>query len=324
MILKKSWLNYIIAFFIIITINFIVPRMLPGDPLSAIYGDEVLIKLSPETSASLSSYYGLDKPVLVQYFLYIVSIFKGNLGYSFYYKKPVTELLLSYFPYTLMLMGLAMLVSTILAIVLGIESGWRRGRKSDKFISFSVIFSSSFPSFFIGSVFLIVFGVLLGIFPFQGARTMYSEMGIFGMIIDFLKHLILPLCSLIVVFVPFSYLLTRNSMISNLKEPYILLARAKGLKDIRIKYIHAGRNSLIPVATQVGTRLGTMMLTGTLFIEIIFSYPGMGNLIYSSISNRDYPVLQGCFLFTAFLVLFINFLMDLFYTRIDPRISYAY
>ena len=324
MISKRSWLNYIIAFFIIITINFIVPRILPGEPLNAIYGNEVLVKLSAETRAYLSSYYGMDKPVLVQYFLYIASVFKGNLGYSFYYKKPVIELLLSYFPYTIMLMGLAMLISTILAIVLGIESGWRRGRKSDKFILFSVIFSSSFPSFFIGAVFLIVFGVLLNILPFQGARTLYSGLGSLSMFIDFLKHLILPLFSLVMVFLPFSYLLTRNSMISNLKEPYILLARAKGLSDTRIKYIHAGRNSLIPVATQVGIRLGTMMLTGTLFIEIIFSYPGMGSLIYNSISNRDYPVLQGSFLFTAFLVLFINFLMDLFYTKLDPRISYAY
>jgi len=322
--MKKKYLSYIIAFLIIITLNFIVPRLLPGDPLNAIYGDEVLLKLSAETREYISSTYNLDKPILTQYLLYVTSIFKGNLGYSIYYKKPVIDLLLSYIPYTIILMGLAISISTLLAIVLGIESGWRRGKKLDKFILFLVIFSSSFPSFFIGACFLIVFGVLLNILPFQGARTMYSGLGSFGLSVDFLLHLILPLFSLVFVFLPSSYLLTRNSMISNLKEPYILLARAKGLKDTRIRYKHAGRNSLIPVATQTGLSLGTMIITGTIFIEIVFSYPGMGSLIYNSILNRDYPVIQGSFLFVAVLVLVINFLMDLFYVKLDPRIEYAY
>jgi peptide/nickel transport system permease protein len=322
--MKKKWISYAVAFFIIITLNFVVPRLLPGDPLNAIYGDEVLIKFSAETREYISSNYNLDMPVPAQYLLYVTSIFKGNLGYSIYYKKPVIDLLLSYIPYTIILMGLAMSISTLLAIVLGIESGWRRGKRFDKFILFLVIFSSSFPSFFIGALFLIVFGVLLNILPFQGARTMYSGLGGFSLSLDFLLHLILPLFSLIFVFLPSSYLLTRNSMISNLKEPYILLARAKGLRDVRIRYRHAGRNSLIPVATQTGLRLGTMMITGTLFIEMVFSYPGMGSLIYNSILNRDYPVLQGSFLFVTVLVLVINFLMDIFYVKLDPRIKYAY
>lgn len=322
--MKKKYLSYIIAFVVIITLNFIVPRLLPGDPLNAVYGDEVLLDLSAKTREYISSTYNLDRPVPVQYLLYVSSIFKGNLGYSIYYKKPVIDLLLSCLPYTIMLMGLAMLISSFLAVVLGIESGWRRGKKFDKFILFLVIFFSSFPSFFIGAVFLIVFGVILNILPFQGARTMYSDLGGFSLSLDFLLHLILPLFSLVFVFLPSTYLLTRNSMISNLKEPYILLARAKGLDDIRIRYQHAGRNSLIPVATHTGLRLGTMMVTGTLFIEMVFSYPGIGSLIYNSILNRDYPVIQGSFLFIAVLVLVINFLMDIFYVKLDPRIEYAY
>ena len=321
MTLKKNWLNYIVAFFIIITINFLVPRMLPGNPLDAIYGDEVLVKLSEDARVYLENYHDMDKPIFIQYLSYVTSMFQGNLGYSFYHKKPIMELLLSYIPYTILLMGLAMFISTALAIILGIESGWRRGKKSDKIILFFVIFLSGFPAFFIGSIFLIVFGVILNAFPFQGARTLYAGFESFDMLIDFLRHLTLPLLSLIIIFLPHSYLLTRNSMVSNLKEPYILLAKAKGLKNMRIKYLHAGRNSIIPIATQTSIRFGTMILTGTLFIEIIFSYPGMGTLIYSSIANRDYPVLQGSFLFTAFLVLFINFLMDIFYVKLDPRIQ---
>jgi peptide/nickel transport system permease protein len=322
--MNKKYLSYIIAFLVIITLNFIVPRLLPGDPLSAVYGDEVLLNLSAETKEYISSTYNLDKPVLVQYFTYLASIFKGNLGYSIYYKKPVIDLLLSCVSYTLILMGLAMFISTFLAVVLGIESGWRRGKKFDRFVLFLVIFFSSFPSFFIGAVFLILFGVILNILPFQGARTMYSGLVGFSLSIDFLLHIILPLFSLIFVFLPSTYLLTRNSMISNLKEPYILLARAKGLDNVKIRYKHAGRNSLIPVATHAGLRLGTMVVTGTLFIEIVFSYPGIGSLIYNSILNRDYPVIQGSFLFITVLVLAINFLMDLFYMKLDPRIEYAY
>ncbi|MGM0365188.1 MAG: ABC transporter permease [Actinomycetota bacterium] len=322
--MRKRWLNYIIAFFIVITINFVVPRLLPGDPLTAIYGGEVMVNLTEETEAYLSGLYGLDKPLISQYFSYISSIFRGQLGYSFYHKRPVADVLLARFPYTILLMGLAMIISNILAVILGIESGWRRGRKVDRFILFSVIFASSFPSFFIGVVFLIVFGVILQVLPFQGARAAYSGLAGLGLSVDFLRHLVLPLLSLIFVFIPSSYLLVRNSMISNLKEPYIMLARAKGIGDGRIRYMHAGRNSLIPVATQAGIRLGTRLVTGALFVEIVFSYPGMGSLIHNSILNRDYPVVQGSLLFVALLVLAINFFMDLFYVKIDPRIEYAY
>ncbi|MBN2072463.1 MAG: ABC transporter permease [Actinobacteria bacterium] len=322
--MRKKCFSYIIAFLIIITLNFIVPRLLPGDPLSAIYGEEVLLKLSGETREYINSTYNLDRPVAIQYVLHVISIFRGNLGYSIYYKKPVIELVFSYIPYTIILMGLGMLISTALGIVLGIESGWRRGKRYDRFILFMMIFFSGFPAFFMGACFLIIFGVILDILPFQGAKTAYSGMAASGITFDFLRHLILPLLSLVFVFTPSSYLLTRNAMISSIKEPYILLAKAKGLKDIRIRYGHAGRNSLIPVATHTGVRLGTVMMTGTLFIEIIFSYPGMGTLIYNSILNRDYPVIQGSFLFVAVLVLLINFLMDISYVRLDPRIEYAY
>ncbi|MEA2015639.1 MAG: ABC transporter permease [Actinomycetota bacterium] len=322
--MKKRWLSYIIAFLLIITLNFAVPRLLPGDPLSVIYGDEVLLNLSDGAKDYINEAYGLDKPVLTQYFIYIISIFKGNLGYSYYHKKPVIDILISRIPYSLLLMGLSMFIAGISGIILGIESGWRRGKKIDRFILSTVIFSSSFPGFFVGVVFLIIFGVTLGILPFQGAREAYSGLSGLRLSLDFLRHLILPLVSLVIVFIPTSYLLTRSSMISNIREPFVLLASAKGLSDKRIRYMHAGKNSLIPVATQAGVHLGTRLITGALFIEIVFSYPGMGSLIYNSILNRDYPVLQGSLLIVTLLVLIINFLIDIFYVRLDPRINYAY
>jgi peptide/nickel transport system permease protein len=321
--MKRKWISYAIAFLVIITVNFVAPRMLPGDPISAVYGDEVLINLPEEAREYISSRYDLDKPVFVQYFLYIYSIFKGNLGYSIYYKKSVIQLLLGYIPYTIVLMGLAMIISTIIAIIIGIESGWRRGSRLDRYLLSTLIFSSGFPGFFIGALLLIIFGIILGILPFQGARTLYSGMEGLMYLMDFLRHLILPVISLVLVYLPPNYLLTRNSVIANIREPYVLLARAKGLNNLQIRYRHVGRNSLIPVTTQTGIRLGTMIVTGSLFIEIVYSYPGMGTLIYNSILNRDYPVLQGSFLFVAVLVLLINFIVDIFYVKLDPRIKYA-
>ncbi|MDD3520385.1 MAG: ABC transporter permease [Actinomycetota bacterium] len=322
--MNKRWVSYIIAFFIIISLNFAIPRLLPGDPVSAIYGEDVMVKLSEDVKEYINSAYNIDKPVISQYFLYLASLFKGNLGYSLYYKQSVGKLLMSYMPFTLLLMGLAVIISSFFAFILGIESGWRRGKKIDLFLLYSIIISSGFPSFFIAALFLIFFGITLGALPMQGARTAYSGFTGFGITSDFLKHLVLPLSSLIFILIPPGYFLTRNAMLSNIKEPYILLARAKGLSDSKIRYGHAGRNSLIPFVTQTGMRMGTIIVTGSLFIEMVFSYPGMGSLIYNSILNRDYPVLQGSLLIVTFLVLIINFFMDILYVKIDPRIKYAH
>ncbi|MDZ7838902.1 MAG: ABC transporter permease [Actinomycetota bacterium] len=322
--MKKRWTSYIIAFLVIISINFIAPRLLPGDPVSAIYGQEVLVKLPAEAVEYINRTYGLDRPAIVQYFDYLGSLFKGQLGYSYYHKAEVGSVLLSYLPYSLVLMGLAMVISNFLGVTAGIESGWRRGKILDRILLGTIMFSSSFPSFFVGALFLILLGSILGLLPVQGASTAYAGLTGLGFSIDFAKHLLLPLVSLVVVFLPSVYLLTRNSMVSNLSEPYILLAKAKGLSARRIRYVHAGKNSLIPVATQAGINLGTRLVTGALFVEIVFSYPGMGTLIYNSILNRDYPMLQGSLLLVTVLVLLINFLADLMYVKLDPRIEYAY
>lgn len=316
--------SYIIAFLVIITLNFMVPRMLPGDPLSAIYGNEVLIKLPSQTMEYIQSSYGLEGPLWKQYLNYLYSMFSGRLGYSYFHQARVETVLSAYLPYSLILMGLAVFISHLLGFIAGIESGWRRGRPADRVLLGSIIFSSSFPSFFIGVLLLILLGSMCNLLPFQGASTAYANLKGLSLSLDYLAHMILPLLSLVVVFLPSVYLLTRNSLISNMSEPYILLARAKGLSETRIRYVHAGKNSLIPVATQAGINVGTRLVTGALFIEIIFSYPGMGTLIYNSILNRDYPLLQGSLLALTLLVLVINFIADILYKKLDPRIDYAY
>jgi len=321
--LRRKIINYAVAFFILLVLNFILPRMMPGDPLSAIYGEEVLVQMTPELKTKLIERFALNKPLWEQFASYLASLAKGDLGYSYYQNAPVSKIIFSHLPWTLLLMGLAIIFSSMIGIILGIESGWRRGKLTDKTSLTGMMVLSGFPSFFLGIVLLLFFAVSLGFLPLQGAETAYGKLTGGWLLLDILKHLLLPLIALTLAEVPAYYLLTRNTMIINVKEPFILTAKAKGLSDSKIRYRHAGRNSLLPVVTRIGIKLGIVVM-GALFVEIIFSYPGAGNLIYTSLLMRDYPLLQGSLIIITVFVLLINLCVDLIYRRLDPRIRYAH
>ena len=318
----KNVTIYIIALIIIIALNFLLPRLMPGDPLMAIYGDEALVQMSPQLEAELVERFALDQSLLHQFGAYIGGLFTGDLGYSYYYNAPVFDVILGRLPWTLLLVGLSLVLSTLIGIVLGIESGWRRGSRTDRALLGGLMSLNGFPDFFIGMVLLLVFGVTLGLLPLSGAVTPYSGLSGGALVLDVLKHLILPLAALTLAHVAAAYLLTRNSMITVLKEPFMLTAKAKGLLPRVLKYRHAGRNSMLPVLTMTGIWVGTL-ITGTIFIEIIFSYPGLGYLMYEALLFRDYAVIQGVLLLVATIVLAVNFLVDLSYTKVDPRVRYA-
>lgn len=322
MLTRKNLITYLIALAIILTLNFFLPRMMPGDPLMAIYGDEALVQMSPELRAELIQRFDLDKSLGQQFITYWINLFRGDLGYSYSFNAPVLEVIFAHLPYTLLLGGLGLIFSTMFGILLGIESGWRRDGKFDKGMLPGMVGLSGFPDFFLGILLLLLFAVNLRILPLFGAENAYSGLTGFDRIIDCLKHLILPLIALILARLTGGYLLTRNTMISVLKEPYMLLARAKGLEPHTVKYKHAGRNSMLPVLTSTGIWMG-FMISGVLFIEVIFAYPGVGLLTYNALTFRDYPVLQGMLLISALCVLVINFIIDLLYPRLDPRVSYA-
>jgi peptide/nickel transport system permease protein len=322
--MKANIINYAAAFFIILLLNFSLPRLMPGDPLMAIYGEETLLSMTQELKSQLVESFGLDKPLWKQFFIYLYNLIKGDIGYSYYHNTPVLNVIISYLPWTLLLMGTALILSTGFGIIAGIESGWRRGKPLDRILLTGMLSLSGFPSFFIGVIFLLIFSVTLGVLPLQGAKTAYSGLSGFSLVFDVIKHLILPLTSLVLVFVSGSYLLTRNTMVTILKEPFILTAKAKGLANRKVRYRHAGRNSMLPVITQTGIGFGTRLITGALFIEVVFSYPGMGNLIYNSLLMRDYPVLQGSLLMITVLVLGINLLVDFLYGKLDPRVGDAH
>jgi peptide/nickel transport system permease protein len=320
---KHSLITYGIAFLIILAFNFFLPRMMPGDPLMAIYGDEALVAMTPELKAHLVERFALDEPLWQQFFAYIAALFQGDMGWSYFYNATVFKVILGSLPWTLLVVGTSLVLSSGLGIVLGIESGWRRGSRTDRAMLTGIMSLNGFPDFFMGLVLLIVFGVLLGIAPLSGALTPYSGLSGLALVADVLKHMALPVAALTLAHLAGGYLLTRNTMITVLRSPFMLTATAKGLPQKALKYRHAGRNSLLPVLTMTGIWLGRVV-TGALFVELVFAYPGVGLLTYQALLARDYPVIQGVFLMVAVSVLVVNFTVDLLYPKLDPRISYAH
>ncbi|KJS79749.1 MAG: ABC transporter permease [Peptococcaceae bacterium BICA1-8] len=321
---KQRIVDYLIAFLIILSLNFFLPRLLPGDPLTAIYGDDALLSITQEAKEDLAAKMGLDKPLLEQFGIYLNSIFKGDLGYSYYFQSSVQKLLLGTLPWTLLLIVPALFISTILGFIVGLESGWRYGRLFDKRLLTGFMLLNGFPNFLVGISLLLVFSVSLGIFPLAGAVTPYAQLSGIRLLLDILHHLVLPLTALVTAEIAASYLLTRTTVLTVLGEPFILTARAKGIRTVNIKYKHLGRNSLLPVVTRIAVRLGRMF-TAVLLIENIFAYPGVGLLIYRAILARDFLVIQGVLFVVAVVILVTNFLLELLYKKIDPRvIEHAY
>jgi peptide/nickel transport system permease protein len=313
---------YLFTIIFLVFLNFLLPRLLPGDVILAMYsGQEILI--TEEMYNELVILHGLDKTLYEQFSIYLTQLAHGDLGYSYVFHASTTDLILAALPWTLLLVVTSFILSAIGGIILGVESSWRRGGKIDKSLLVSMLFVDGVPSLAIGVIFLSVFSLKFGWFPTAGAMTPYSNAEGIVHIKDVLMHLVLPLSTLTLSQIPGDYLMIRNSMMLTIREPFMLTARAKGLTERKIKYFHAARNAILPFFTRIGIRL-TYVLTGVLFIETIFAYPGLGLLTYEAISNRDLPLIQGILMVSVLLVLLVNIVIDIFYKKIDPRIEYAH
>jgi peptide/nickel transport system permease protein len=316
-------LSYLIALLTIFALNFILPRMMPGDPLQAIYGEEALVAMTPQMEAHLIELFALDKSWSEQLIAYVIALFHGNLGFSYYYKDDVSSVIMGALPWTLLLVGLSLLIATVAGVILGIESGYRRKERIDRWLLAGLMLLGGLPDFFLGIVLLLIFGVSLNLFPLSGAITPYSGLEGLGLLMDIARHLALPLAALVLVDLGGIYLLTRNTVVTILKEGFMLTSRAKGCSDFCLRYCHAGRNALLPVTTATGLRI-PQLFTGALFIEIIFSYPGLGLMLRTALDARDYPLIQGILLLVTITVLTANLFVDHIYQRLDPRVRYAH
>lgn len=311
---------YLPTLLAIATIVFLLPRLMPGDPLLARLDPESSLYVSdPETRDRLRAYYGLDRPLPEQYLRYLGSLAQGDLGWSIVGGRPVTAIVRERLPWTLLLVGTALVLSAVIGFLAGVAAAWRRGSARDGVLLVATTGLRAAPEYVSATLLLIAFAVLVPVFPLAGARTPFAEYGSpFGAIADVAYHLVLPATALTASLIAGKFLIVRNTMISALGQDYMLLARAKGLPEHLLKYRHAARNSLLPFLTVLGIQSG-FAIGGAIFVESIFAYPGMGSLILQAVQSRDYPVLEGCFLTLAATVLLVNALVDLAYSRLDPR-----
>ena len=312
---------YAIAAWASITLNFFLPRLMPGDPASAIFA-RFQGQMTPEAMDALRKTFGLtDEPLIMQYFTYLSHALRGDFGISIaYFPAPVTSVISTGLLWTMLLAGAATIISFGLGSLLGVIAAWRRGGRLDTALPPILMFIYSFPYFWLAMLALFVFCFQLGWFPMRHA---YSDSLAPAWSAEFAGsvayHLLLPALTIVLVSLGNWLLGMRNSMIGVLAEDYIALAEAKGLPQRHVMYKYAARNALLPNVTAFGMALG-FVLGGALLTEIVFSYPGMGYLLVQAVRNQDYPLMQGLFLMITLAVLGANLIVDLLYVRLDPRV----
>jgi peptide/nickel transport system permease protein len=310
-------LQYLLVLVIAVTLNFLLPRFMPGNPLALIAGVDVGL-LTLEQRAQLVADAGLDQPLIFQYFAYWGDLLRFDFGYSFRQSRPIVDMIIERLPWTLLITGASLIVSAVIGIVFGAISAWRRGRPSDVGLLSVMIALESLPSFWLGMLLVAIFAVQLGWLPSFGAVTPAGRLEGMDAVLDVVRHAILPVATLSVLSIPGVYLTMRYSTLSVLGEDFIRTARAKGATERRVLFRHVARNALAPVVTVLALRLG-YAFGGTVVIETVFSYPGLGRLVFESVSGRDYPVMQAAFLVFTVAVLLANLLADLLYPLLDPR-----
>lgn len=316
-------LKYFATFFCIITLNFFLPRIMPGDPfyfLSSEQG-EVAVTYSQEEIDRFKAYYGLDKSMLAQYSSYLKGIIKGNLGYSIYFGSDVKTIIKNRIPWSVSLVLLSVIIGGGVGTLLGCLSAWYRGNASDKFLYSIMVVISEIPAFLIGIFFLFYLAARQGIFPLSGGTKPFADYASWiDVLLDIARHGFLPTLTLSVVQMSGFYLIARNSMITIMSKDYIITAKAKGLGTRRILFRHALSNAALPIATQAFYSLG-QAVGGTLLVENVFKYPGLGSLMRQAVMVRDYPLIQGIFLTVTLFVIIMNAAVDILYKRLDPRIT---
>ena len=303
-----------------LVINFAIPRLMPGNPVDILSGG---VKLTREARQAVIERFGLDAPIWEQFWKYMVNALQGDFGVSFfYYPQAVTEVMLEALPWSLLIICTSLIFQVIIGYYLGVLAAWKAGSKTDSILQTVSLFIFSTPLFWVAMVLLYVFGYQLGWFPLSGAYTIgeFWDSPV-DQVLDIIHHAALPVISLTIAQYASYQLILRNNMVSVLKEQYILTAEAKGLSKRRIKHAHAARNALLPMVTFLGLSFA-ISLGGSVFIETVFSYPGIGILIYDSVISRDYPLLQGCFFLFSVVVIIANLVVDIVYKYLDPRITF--
>jgi peptide/nickel transport system permease protein len=311
---------YLLAAWAALTLNFFLPRLMPGDPATSLFA-RFRGQLRPEAMQALREAFGLTpEPLMGQYFTYLGHVLRGDFGVSVtYFPSPVSTIIGTGLLWTMLLAGSAVVVSFVLGTLLGVAAAWWRGGWMDTLLPPALALLGAFPYFWLAMVALYVFGFQLAWFPLGHA---YADDLTPGMNLPFvasvLRHAALPVGTVVVATLGGWMLSMRNTMVSVLGSDYVNLARAKGLPPSRVVLRYAARNALLPSVTGFGMALG-FVLGGSLLTEIVFSYPGQGYLLLQAVQSQDYPLMQGIFLVITLAVLGANWLVDIAYLWLDPR-----
>jgi len=312
---------YLVSAWAAITMNFLIPRLMPGNPAELLMA-RFQGRLNPHETASLLELFGLNQhtSLVDQYGRYWSQLAHGNLGTSFtYFPTPVISVIEQSLPWTVILIGLCTVISFVLGTALGTVIGWRRGSPLLEALVPATTFFAAIPYFWLGLICVYLFAADLHLFPLSGG---YSETTTIGFTGSFLGsaayHALLPAITIVVSSVGGWILGQRNMMVTTLSEDYVVMAQAEGLRDARVMVSYAARNAILPQIASFALSLG-FVVSGALLVEIVFSYPGIGYVLYQAVSNEDYPLMQGIFLVITLAVLIANFVADLVYVVLDPR-----
>ena len=307
----------LVAFMVSITLTFALLHLMPGDYLHSIL--PYLAEKNPMAAQLFQEQFGLNKPIAEQYVLYVGNVLKGNWGYSFQYGLPVLTVIGEKLRWTLVILFPSTIISILIGMATGAYSGWKNGSKTDVSVLNIMVFMGAVPSYWWAILLILIFGFYLDLFPLGGYVSIDAlEAGV--SISDVLYHAILPITALAVSSIPGTYYLMRNSMLQTVGEDYILTARSKGLSEMAILRHHALKNAMLPMVTVIALELAHMIM-GSVFIETIFSWPGLGLLTFEALRVRDLPLLQGIFLIDTLIVILANIAADLSYPLIDPRVK---
>jgi peptide/nickel transport system permease protein len=319
--LIRRTLQAVITFAIAIALLFVLMRAAPGDPLSRLSSDR---PISPAEIAMLRARYGLDQPIGTQVRAFVSGLVRGDLGISIEYGRPVTALLAERLPATLLLGGSVLLLNFTVGLWLGVRQAIRRGQREDRWLTIASLAGYAMPSFWLGLVLAWLVGIEWHLLPAAGMQDplLSFDASLPERSADVLRHLILPALTLSIVSIAATMRYQRTAMLEVMGLPYIVTARAKGLNERQVTWRHAWRNALFPVITLFGLWL-PILVTGSVFVEAVFAWPGLGSLAAAAVGGRDYPLLMGASMLVAALVIAGGFVTDLAYAFLDPRVRLA-
>ena len=318
-----NWYEYAFALPVIVCINFMMPRLMPGDPFIAMEDDldqPYAASLTEEQIRYFRRYYDLDQPLPRQFAGYFMKMLRGDMGLSIMNKEPVRSMIFARLPWTFSMVLSSMLLGCLAGSLLGCISALHRKGRLDHVLYTAMVALSEIPSFIVGIGLLLLFAVKIRWFPLSGGITPFiAHDNALDWIADWLHHAVLPVIALSFARVCGFYMMTRNSMMTVLSRDYIRTARAKGIGWQGVVFGHALRNAALPIATHLFLGMGGLF-GGAVLVENVFAYPGLGSLMGSAVASRDYILLQGVFLFMSVTVLTMNALAELVYRKLDPRL----